>query len=214
VLVLALPRALIDSAVPAVQRHLARRPDAWHWVAARGKVRRFAGVRLGLADLERAGDTYLQVFDGRNPDLLTAMNLYRLAGAAATGRLLERLRRETAAYVAEWGHDAVRTGPLIDACFLQGDDERVQSLLAEVRAVDPDGVHGTRYEDVARLARARAARDVAECDTVVDAFDAAVALEADSFSGTGGMNHYDWLEIALVVRSEIAGEVSPRLFQL
>jgi hypothetical protein len=67
---------------------------------------------------------------------------------------------------------------------------------------------------VASLAAARTSRDVAACDAAVAGFDRLVAREPDSFHGTGGMNSYDWLEIALSTRSEIAGEVSPRLFEL
>lgn len=107
----------------------------------------------------------------------------------------------------------MRTGGLIDACFLLGDDEQVQAAFAQLKGLMGRSCGG-RYPLVAQLAAARVARDVAACEEVVAEFDRLVALEPDSFRGTGGMNSYDWLEVALVTRSEIAGEVSPRLFEL
>ncbi len=64
-LVLDLPRKLIESAVPDVERHLARRPDGWGCIAARGTLRRFLRDLRGLDDLRQAADIYLKVFAGK-----------------------------------------------------------------------------------------------------------------------------------------------------
>jgi hypothetical protein len=110
VLVLVLPRELVESARPVVDRQLARRPDAWGFVAARGKLRRFLGDPSGLADLRQAGETYLKVFAG-NVDLLTAMNLHRLAGSDASQPLLEQLRPSPWHAWRRTATTPVRTGP-------------------------------------------------------------------------------------------------------
>ena len=94
------------------------------------------------------------------------------------------------------------------------EDEACRQAWAELTAADPRGVPGLRHGAVARLAEARAAQDVQACEEVVAALDKGVAQEPDSFYGTGGMNYYDWLEIALVTRVEVSGEPSPRLFEL
>lgn len=183
------------------------------YIGARGKLRRFLGDPEGPIDLQRAGDRYLEVF-AANPDLLTAANLYRLAGSGKAYPVLRRLQSALRDRVAEEGPDSGRTGVLVDVCFLLGEDEACAQAWAELSAADPRGVRGLRHEAVARLAEARAAQDVEACDEVVAVFDKGVTKEPDSFYGTGGMNYHDWLEIALVTRAEVSGEPSPRLFEL
>lgn len=182
-LVLDLPQDLVLSALPAVERALARRPNAWTWLAARGELRRFLGEAAGPADLQQAGETYLRLSEGRGRSLLMAGNLVRLAGDARHLALAAELRAQQEREVAAYGHDAVRSGDLLDACFLLGDDLAVGSTLAALEQSDPPGISrgpGTRRE-------------------------------RDTFSGTGGMNAYDWLEIALVVQRSVSGQRSERL---
>lgn len=51
-----------------------------------------------------------------------------------------------------------------------------------------------------------------QCDAAVDWFDGAIAAEPRSLASTAvGMTPYDWLETALVIRSDVAGTVSGRL---
>ena len=211
-LVLDLPRELLASAFPAVERRLARRPDAWTWVAARGKLRRFLGDPGGLDDLHQAAETYLRLSEGRGQSLLTAANLLRLAGSAEATGVLQRLRAQQEAEVAASGHESVRGGDLIDACFLLRDDEAVRYHLAGLLRAEPSGLGGTRYPSVGLLA-GRGRGDVQACDEAVAWFDRLVAREPDP-SGTGGMNGHDWLEIALVVRREVTGVRSDRLREL
>ncbi|PPK93522.1 hypothetical protein CLV92_110150 [Kineococcus xinjiangensis] len=213
-LVLELPRALLDSAAPAVERQLARRPDGWSGLAARGRLRRFRGDADGLADLDAAAGEYLRVSAGRNPDLLIPVNLHRLAGSGRGAPLLDRLHAELLAVAERHGHCAARTGVLVDVCFLRGDDAGAEAALRALLAADPWGVQGTRHPWVARLARAMATGDVAACGEAVAWFDALVAREPGSFADAAGPNAYDWLELALVAHAELTGEASPRLFEL
>ena len=214
VLVLSLPRPMVEKAFPAVERSLERQPNGWAYIGSRGKLRRFLGDRAGLVDLVAAGDRYLEVFEGKNPDLMTPANLYRLGGAPRATVVLRRMHAPLVAKVADRGHDSVWTGDLIEACFLLGLDEQCQQAWKALRRADRGGVRGTRYGDVAALAKARTEGDVAACDSVVASFDKWVAKERNTFDDTGNISLYDWLEIALVVRAEVSGEPSPRLFEL
>ena len=213
-LVLSLPRPMVEKAFPTVDRLLEMSPEGWAHVGSRGKLRRFLGDRAGLVDLIAAGDRYLEVFEGKNPDLMTPANLYRLGGDPQATVVLRRLHAKFLAAAAERGHDSVRTGQLVETCFLLGLDEQCQEVWEALRRADRGGVRGTRFSDVVALAKARAEGDVAACDSVVASFDTRVAKERNTFWGTGNMNLYDWLEIALVVRAEVSGEPSPRLFEL
>ena len=210
-LVLQLPRPLVEKALPAAEREVARRPDGWTGYAARGKLRRFLGDAAGLTDLVTAGDRYLELFAGGKPNLLTAANLYRLAGSDRAEPLLARLQADLSASVHERGPDATRNGVLVDACFLLGQDEQCQQAWTALAAADPRGVKGTRHGAVAQLAHARAQQDLLSCEQAIAAFDAGVAKERASFAGTGGMNFYDWLEIALTVQAELSGQAPTRL---
>lgn len=214
VLVLQLPRPLLEKALPAAEREVARRPDGWTGPAARGKLRRYLGDPRGLADLVTAGDRYMEIFEARNPNLLTAANLHRLGGSDRAEPLLVRLHADLSASVEERGPDATRNGVLVDACFLLGRDEQCQQVWTALAAADPRGVKGTRHGAVAVLARARAQQDLAACEEAVAAFDAGVSKEPASFAGTGGMNFYDWLEVALTVHTALSGRPSPRLHPL
>ena len=210
-LVLQLPRPLVERGLPAAEREVARRPDGWTGPAARGKLRRFLGEADGLVDLVTAGDRYLHLFDGGRPNLLTPANLHRLGGSERAAPVLTRLHAGLSASVDERGPDATRNGVLVDACFLLGEDEQCQQAWTALAAADPRGVEGTRHRAVAVLARARAQRDLAACEEAVAAFDAGVAKERASFAGTGGMNAYDWLEVALTVHTDLSGQLHPRL---
>lgn len=207
---LSLPRPMVEKAFPAVERSLERQPNGWAYIGSRGKLRRFLGDRAGLVDLVAAGDRYLEVFEGKNPDLMTPVNLYRMGGDPRATVILRRTHAAQLAVVADRGHDSVRTGRLVEACFLLGLDGQCQEAWDALRRADRGGVRGTRYGDVA----ARAEGDVAACDVVVASFDKRVAKERNTFDDTGNINLYDWLEIALVVRAEVSGQPSPRLFEL
>ena len=196
-LVLSLPRDVVEAALPAVERRLARHPDGWSNLAARGRLRRLLGDRGGLDDLRTAADTHLRVF-APDPSLLTAANLYRLAGDDRCQALLERLRAQPV------DADLAR-GVLTDACFLLGDDAGVHEALA---AMEP----GPRHRAVAKLAAGRARRDLRLLDEAVSAFDR--AARAERSPATGAMNAHDWLEIALVTRVQVSGEPSDRLVEL
>ncbi len=204
-LVLALPRDVVEAALPPVEQRLARRPDGWSNVAARGKLRRLLGDRRGLDDLRAAAGTYLRVQRGA-PSLLTPANLYQLAGDDERSReLLERLRADLVEEPA--------SGMLVETCFLLGDDEGTQQALADM-ARDGRGPVGLRHLDVARLAAGRAMGDVALLDEAVGSFDERARRDRAGFSGTGAMNWHDWLEIALVTRVQVTGEPSGRLVEL
>ena len=207
-LVLSLPRDLVEAAFPAVERGLERRPEAWTHLAARGKLRRFLGDRGGLDDLRTAAETYLRLM--RAPSLQTPANLYRLAGDPRGVALLEQLRDELR---AEPVTSSTGTGMLVDTCFLLGDDAGAQEALAAMER-DRRGLAGLRHRDVARLAAGRATGDVALVDEALVFFERMAHRDRKSFAGTGGMNAHDWLEIALVTRVQVSGEPSDRLFEL
>ena len=213
-MVLSLPRPMVEKAFPAIERLLEMSPDGWPSLGGRGKLRRFLEDRAGLVDLVAAGDRYLEVFEGKNPDLMTPANLYRLGGGPRATVILRRLHAALLIKVADRGHDSVWTGDLVETCFLLGLDGQCQEVWDALRRADRGRVRGTRYGDVAGLAKARAEGNVAACDVVVASFDKWVAKERNTFGGTGGINLYDWLEIALVVRAEVSGQPSPRLFEL
>lgn len=201
VLVLALPRDVLEASLTAVEQRRARRPEGWSTLAARGKLRRLLGDRGGLDDLLAAADTYLQVFRD-DPSLLTPAHLYLLAGDDRARQLLERLR-------AQLEEETPRAGTLVDTCFLLGDDAAAQAALAVGR--DQGGPAGPWHRDVARLAAGRAAGDVALLDEAVASLD---RRARDERLATGGMGWHDWLEIALVTRVEVSGRSSDRLVEL
>ncbi len=213
-LVLALPQTLIDQARPAVERQFARRPDGWIGLGARGKLRRFEGDRAGLVDLQAAGRRYLEVFGNSNPDLLVAANLYRLAADAQAEPLLHRLRDDLTASVAERGPDGVRNGALVYVHFLLGADQQCQQAWQSLAAADPRSSRGTGYGPVARLAEARATKNLVASAEAIDAFEKGAAKERGSATDPSGPNWYDWLEVALVVQYELSGELSPRLREI
>ncbi len=202
-LVLALPRDVVEAALLRVERLLERRPEAWSHLAARGKLRRLLGERCGLDDLRAAADAYLRAVSGP-PSLQTPANLYRLAGDARAQALLERLREEVVADL----DSSTGTGTLVDTCFLLGDDEGALQSAPRVAA----GPAGQRHRDVALLAAGRARGDVGLLDEAV----ASLTRVATSrpFAAGGGMDAHDWLEIALVTRVQVSGEPSARLVEL
>ncbi len=214
VLVLALPPKLIEKARPAVEQEVAWQPDGWMGLGARGKLRRYEGDRAGLADLKLAGDRYLQVFEGRNPNLLIPANLYRLAGNQQAEPLMRRLRDDLTASVAERGPDGVRNGRLVYVHFLLQEDEQCQQVWRGLQHADPASARGTGFEPVARLAHARTSRDAAACDEAISALEQGVAKNRNSFTSPGDPGWYDWLEIALIVQAELTGRPSPRLREI
>ncbi|MCW2680940.1 MAG: hypothetical protein JWM62_2341 [Frankiales bacterium] len=184
-LVLALPRHLVESSLPAVEQRLARRPDAWSTLAVHGKLRRLLGDRGGLDDLRSAAGAYLRAYP-HDPSLLTPAHLLLLAGDDAAVGLLERLRAEG------------ESRTLVEARFLLGDDAEVP---APVRA-----------RPVTLLAAGRATGDLALLDEAVDVLGRQAARERAP--ATGGMSGNDWLEVALVTRVQVSGRPSDRLVEL
>lgn len=202
----------------AVKRQLERRPDGWSARAALGKLLRYAGERRGLGELRAAGETWLAVSGGDRSlhTLMVALSLFRLAGEQdRTNELLRTLHSDLTEIARERGHAAIDTGALVEVCFLLGLDEEAVATNAALLESDRRGMGPrVRYPIVAELAAARAAGDPARCDPVVQWFDDAIRREREAPSGTGGINLHDWLEIALVVQSNLAGEPSPRLREI
>lgn len=109
---------------------LGSRTGGWG-LGTRGKLRRFDGDRSGLADLVAAGHRYLQAFNSGKAHLLTAANLYRVAGDVdEVEPLLYRLEAELTASVSERGPDAVRAGRLVYVQLLLRQDEQVPRGMA------------------------------------------------------------------------------------
>ncbi|MDP9417815.1 MAG: hypothetical protein M3P48_08305 [Actinomycetota bacterium] len=204
VLVLRIPEEQLADELPAARRILNLDPGGWSGLAGVGKVLRYQGDRAGLAMLADAGDAYLRTLRNQHPSkLLTAANLFRLAGEQARAEELLRAMR-----------DGLAADPtardLVEVHVLLGEDRQALDLDQRTPSAGRRGP-GLRGAAIVELASARLARDAERCDGVIDWLDSAIRKERETPSGTGHVNLHDWLEVALVIQSELSGSISPRL---
>ncbi len=187
-------------------------PDSWSVLANRGRLRRLVGDRQGLDDIRRAAEIALGLPRLTSENVRMEIGyLFRLAGDPRADEVLQGVYDDLTAAARDRGHSAVDTGILVDLCFLLGRDEEAQQVNAALERADPRGVRRTRHKAVAQLAAARLSRDGAAAEEAIAWFDRAIAKEATSVAARGAPLLHDWLEMALILQSELAGEVSPRL---
>ncbi len=213
-LVLAVDEKTLTREREANDRLASRRPDSWSVLASRGRLRRLVGDRQGLDDIRRAAEISLGL--PRPPSengRLEIGYLFRLADDPRADEVLQGVYDDLTALARERGHSAVDTGILVDVCFLLGRDREAQEVYDALERADPKGMKGTRHKAVAQLAAARLTGDVAVAvaDEAIAWFDRIIAKEKPSVADYGAPLLHDWLEMALILHSELTGEVSPRL---
>lgn len=208
----------IDEELPLVQRELESLPEGWPGVGRMGKLLRLAGDRRGLQMLTQAAETRMKLSGDRSPTaLMIPANMLRLAGEQDRSvELFERMYRG----IHEHGRDKIPQGDayLVEACFFLGRDQEAIDTSAALQGKRPRAAagKGLRHPVIADLAAARLAGDPAQCKPVIDDFDAGIKRERKTTSpfSAGHPTLYDWLEIALILQSELSGEVSPRLREI
>ncbi len=187
-------------------------PDSWSVLANRGRLRRLVGDREALDDIRRAAEIALGL--PRPPSEYGRLEigyLFRLAGDPRVDQVLQNLYDDLTALARDRGHSALKTGLLVEVCFLLGRDQEAQVVYDALERADPKGMKRTRYRAVAQLAAARLNSDVPAAEEAITWFDKTIAREATSVATTGAPLLHDWLEMALILRSGLTGEVSPRL---
>ncbi|PPK94230.1 hypothetical protein CLV92_108132 [Kineococcus xinjiangensis] len=208
-LVLRVPQELIEAELQLTRRRDALNPGGWSTVASAGKLLRYAGDRGGLDLLHRSAETYVRTMRGRSAHtLLTAANLFRLAGEEDRAR---ELLLEVYRILRDDPEDAEDI--LVGVFLLLGRDDQAVAM-GELAAADGEAHEDLVYPELAALARARASGNVAACEDVVGRLDRALASAAEGPGSTGGVNLHDWLELALVIHSELSGTISPRLHEM
>jgi hypothetical protein len=217
-LVLNIPREEIEADHPFAERQLEISPGGWTGLGRLGKQLRFSGDRHGLELLVQAAETYLSLSGESSPTaLMEPANILRLAGddARAT-ELFARMYRGIHEYGPEG--DPQDKIYLVEACFFLGRDEEAIDTSAALQGKRPRAAagKGLRHPVVADLAAARLAADPAKCQPVIDHFDAGIKRERRTTSPffAGVPTLYDWLEIALILQSELSGQPSPRLREI
>jgi hypothetical protein len=217
VLVLDVPAAEIDADRPLAERQLQDSPGGWTGLGRVGKQLRFAGDRRGPALLVEAAEARLVRSRDSSPTaLMIPANLLRLAG-----------EHERAEELFLRMHDGIRQGGgavpqglehLVEVCYFLGRDQEAIDTSAALQGQRRRAAAGTglRHPAVADLAAARLAADPARCTPVIDVFDAGIERERRTSSpfSAGLPTFYDWLEVALVLQSELSGERSPRLREI
>jgi len=215
-LVLKVPEKVLDAARVYAQRGLARQPRSWADLSGLGKIRRYAGDRGGLAQLREAAESCLELSVGdQNPDAkLPAANLFRLAGDQTRAQEVYTIAYDALAQrFAERGPNSVDTPTLMTAAFVLGFDQEVLEARQALSKPNRRPAPTLWYPYVAELARARQSGDPALCDEPIARFDKDIKRGSPTDTA-GGIDAYDWLELALITQSQLAGTISPRLMDI
>jgi uncharacterized protein YjbI with pentapeptide repeats len=188
--------------------------DYWPQHEAAGRCLRWLGEREEAAEQFSIAARNYPVGDSpTGHDLVTAGNLYRLAGEhdearALFGRGRDMLRARIDYKLEDEGDYVEKDLLLADltyldlCCFFLGRYEEVEDLEAFERRLDPDRT----ISWTGRIARAKRLGDLGEAIRAADEVSEGIRKHRSKVTGTGTVNDWDIYELALRTEQELRDE--------